>query len=187
VASARRALGAAKDDRDALWMAGATLSTFAGEHDIAAAAIDRALTLNPNSAHAWMARGYMSMRLDQPGPAIEALERAMRLNPLDRLRRTFTNGIAFAHLGAGRYEQALEWADRTLREAPGYRGALINKTVACAHLDRIEEARAALSQLIEAQPGLTIARYRAFWSRVFSPERTAIYVNGLLKAGLPEG
>jgi TolB-like protein len=52
VAFARRALGAAKDDPDALWMAGATLSTFAGEHDIAAAAIDRALTLNPNSAHA---------------------------------------------------------------------------------------------------------------------------------------
>jgi TolB-like protein/class 3 adenylate cyclase len=187
VALARRALEAGKDDPDTLWMAAHTLSLFAGERAVAAAAIDRALVLNPNSAHAWMARGYAWIFLDQPSPAIEALERAMRLSPLDRLRRAFTNGIAAAHLGAGRYEQALDWADRTLREEPGYRGALINRVVACAHLDRIEEARATLRQLIESLPGLTIARFRPFWSRAFSPERTAMYVNALRKAGLPEG
>jgi adenylate cyclase len=186
VALARQALEVGKDDPDTLWMAGHTLLVFAGERVVAAAAIDRALLLNPNSAHAWMARGYASMNLDQAGAAIEALERAMRLSPLDRLRRAFTNGIAGAHLGAGRYEEALDWADRTLREEPGYRGALMNKVVACAHLDRIEEARAALRQLIESQPGLTIGRFRALWSRAFSPEKTAMFVEGLRKAGLPE-
>jgi adenylate cyclase len=186
VALARQALEVGKDDPDTLWMAGHTLLVFAGERAVAAVAIDRALLLNPNSAHAWMARGYASMNLDQAGAAIEALERAMRLSPLDRLRRAFTNGIAGAHLGAGRYEEALDWADRTLREEPGYRGALMNKVVACAHLDRIEEARAALRQLIESQPGLTIARFRALWSRAFSPEKTAMFVEGLRKAGLPE-
>jgi Flp pilus assembly protein TadD len=55
---ARRALEAGKDDPDALWMAGHTLALFAGESAVAAAATDRALVLNPNSAHAWMARGY---------------------------------------------------------------------------------------------------------------------------------
>jgi hypothetical protein len=80
----------------------------------------------------------------------------------------------------------LEWADRTLREEPGYRGALMNKVVACAHLDRIEEAREALRQLIGSLPGLTIVRWRAPWARGFSPERIAIYVDGLRKAGLPE-
>ena len=54
-------------------------------------------------------------------------------------------------------------------------------------LDRIEEARTTVSQWIEAQPGLTIARYRAFWSRVFSPELLATSLTGLRKAGLPEG
>jgi tetratricopeptide (TPR) repeat protein len=186
VALARRALEAGKDDPDALWMAAHTLSLFAGERAVAAAAIDRALVLNPNSAHAWMARGYAWIFLDQPRPAIEALERAMRLSPLDRLERAFTNGIAVAHLGAGRYEEALEWADRTLREEPGYRGALMNKVVACAHLDRVDEARAALRQLIESLPGLTIARFRPLWARGWSAERMAIYVEGLRKAGLPE-
>jgi adenylate cyclase len=186
VVLARQALEAGKDDPDTLWMAAHTLATFAGEHAVAAAAIDRALVLNPNSAHAWMARGYASLILDQAGPTIEALEQAMRLSPLDSLRRTFTNGIAQAHLTADRYEEALDWAERTLREEPGYRGALVAKVVACAYLDRIEEARATLRLWTDSMPGVTIARYRALWSRVFTRERMEKYITGLRKAGLPE-
>ena len=145
VTLARQALEAGKDDPDALWMAAATLAILAGENAIAAATIDRALTLNPNSAHAWMARGWVCNARGQSGPAIEAFEHAMRLSPLDRLGRTFTNGIAMAHLFSGRYDQALDWAERTLREDPGYTGALRTKAVACAHLDRIDEAREAVS------------------------------------------
>jgi adenylate cyclase len=185
VTLARQALEAGKDDADALWMAAFTLFAFAGEHAIAATAIDRALTLNPNSAHAWMARGYMSCGRG-PDAAIEALERAMRLNPLDRLSRTFTNGIAIAHLAASRYDQALEWADRTLREEPGYSNALRTKAIACACLDRIDEAREAVHQLIEGQPWQTIASNRVFYSRVYPPEIADICVDGLRKAGLPE-
>jgi adenylate cyclase len=133
-----------------------------------------------------MARGYASMNLDQAGPAIEALERAMRLSPLDSLRRTFTAGRAHAHLTADRYEEALEWAERTLREEPGYRGALLAKVVACAHLDRIEEARATLRLWIDSMPAVTIARYKALWSRVFTQEKMEMYITGLRKAGLPE-
>jgi tetratricopeptide (TPR) repeat protein len=186
VAFARQALEAGKDDPDALWMSAASLEYFAGEHGIAAAAVDRALALNPNSAHAWMVRGLLLGNLGESDPAIEALERALRLSPLDRHRRNFTVGIAGAHLVAGRYDEALSWAERTLREEPGYRFAIITKAVTCAHLDRIEEARATLSQLTESQPWLTIARYKAFWSRIWSPEKMAIHVAGLRKAGMPE-
>jgi tetratricopeptide (TPR) repeat protein len=186
VALARQALDNRKDDPDTLWMAGFTLLSYSGQGDVAAAAVDRALTLNPNSAHAWMVRGYVSLNLDQTGPAIEALERAMRLSPLDGLRRTFTNGIAIAHLGERRYEQALHWAELTLRDEPDYRGALLSKAVASAHLGQVEQARATVRQMIESQPGLTIARWSAFRSRTFSPEKMSICVEGLRKAGLPE-
>ena len=53
VAFAKEVLEAGKDDPDTLWMAGCTLIFLAGERDIAAAAIDRALMLNPNAALAW--------------------------------------------------------------------------------------------------------------------------------------
>ena len=167
-------------------MAAHTLNFYAGQRDVAAAVVDRALALNPKPAHAWMVRGYVSLNLDQTGPAIEALERAMRLSPLDSLRRTFTNGIAFAHLRERRYEQALDWAEQTLREEPGYRMALITKAVASAHLGQMENAHTAVRQIIESQPGATIARRTAFWSRIWSPERISIYVEDLRKAGLPE-
>jgi tetratricopeptide (TPR) repeat protein len=138
-----------------LWMAVNTLRAFTREHGVAGAATDRALMLNPNSAHAWTERGCLFVALSQPGPAIEAFERAMRLSPFDRLRRIFTNGIAIAHLVAQRYEEGLHWAERTLREEPGYRLALLGKAVACAQLDRIAEAREALGQMRESRPELT--------------------------------
>src|SRR5208283_3177953 len=103
----------------------------------------------------------------------------MWLNPLDRLSRTFTAGIALAHLVAGRYDQALDWADRTLREEPGYTGGLNIKAVACAHLYRIDEAREAVHQWIEIQPWQTIAGYKATRKHLYPPELLARIVEGL--------
>jgi len=71
------------------------------------------------------------------------------------------------------------------RRAPVSRNTNV-KMVACAHLDRIEEARAALRQLIGSLPELTIACFTVLWSWAFLPQRTATFVDGLRKAGLPE-
>jgi TolB-like protein len=143
---ARSAIEAGKDDPDALWMAGWTLSSFTGEQGTAANVIDRALALNPNSAHAWMARGLGLVLQNRPDPAIEAFEHAIRLSPLDPLgSRGFTYGLALAHLAAGRYGEAIEWADRSLaaqpviapryasrRSAAPISAALTRRTVGCA-------------------------------------------------------
>ena len=60
------------------------------------------------------------------------------------------------------------------------------EAVACANMNRVEEAREAVHEWIEAQPWQTIARYRTGYSRFSSPEMVAINVDGLRKAGLPE-
>ena len=57
---ARHAIAAGKDDPDALWMGAFVLAVFAGEHAAAVSVIDRALVLNPNSAHAWSVSGFVS-------------------------------------------------------------------------------------------------------------------------------
>jgi TolB-like protein/class 3 adenylate cyclase len=184
---ARRAIDAGRDDPDALWMAAFILTVFAGEHAIALSAIDRALTLNPNSAHAWHSRGFVLVFSNQPGPAIEALQRAMRLSPLDPLGPGFKSALAGAHFVVGRYEEAVEWADRALHERPDFDPAIGVKVVSCAHLGRIDEAREWLSRRLELQPGLTIAEWKTRVAvRFASPEILALYVEGLRKAGLPE-
>jgi TolB-like protein/class 3 adenylate cyclase len=184
---ARLAAEAGKDDPDTLWMAAFTLSVFAGEHESAASAIDRALTLNPNSAQAWSASGWVSSYRNRPAPAIEAFQRAIRLSPLDPLSWGFTSGLAFANMIAGRFEESIELADRCSREKPRYTSVLRFKIACCAHLGRIEEAREALDRLLELQPGLTIAGWKASYAASFLlPEIMAKYQEGLRKAGLPE-
>ena len=107
MALARQTLETGKDDADVLWMAASTLLLLAGDPDVAASAIDRALMLNPNAALAWAVRGFVLSRRGQSDAAIEACERAMRLSPLDPLRRVFTMGIGLAHQVEGRDEEAL--------------------------------------------------------------------------------
>ena len=155
------------------------------EHAAAANVIDRALSLNPSSAHAWIARGLVSVVQDRPDQAIEALERAMRLSPLDPWGRAFTSPLAMAHFAAGRYEQAIQWADRALAAQPDYRPALRTKAACCAYLGRIEEARDWLRRVLEIEPGLTLARLKASLPQ-FSSDLLARYADGLRKAGLPE-
>jgi adenylate cyclase len=118
---------------------------------------------------------------------MEAFERAMRLSPLDPQIHLFTCGMAFAHIAAGRYEDAMEWVDRSLHELPRYRASMYVKVALCAHLGRLEEARDRLCRLQQMLPGLTIAWYKArFGTGWLAPQIAAFYVEGLRKAGLPE-
>jgi len=183
---ARQAIETGKDDPDALAMAATTLSWFAGDHDAAVGAVDRALILNPNSVHAWRARGYMSVRQNRPEPALDAFHRAMRLSPLDPFAFSVTAGIAAAHLAAGRYDAAIEWADRSSREFPRYTLSNRYKVIALAHLGRMAEARAALERELELHPGLSIAAVKAMYAAGYAPELLAVFVEGYRKAGLPE-
>jgi TolB-like protein/class 3 adenylate cyclase len=80
---ARQALEAERDDTETIWQAAWTLYLFAGKAAMAAVALDRALALNRNAAHAWMARGRIHASRNEPEAAIEAIERARRLSPFD--------------------------------------------------------------------------------------------------------
>ena len=186
---ARQAIEAGRDDPDPLWMAGVTVALLAGDHSTAMGAIDRALALNPNSAIAWSARGWVLGFQNQPGPAIEALRHAMRLSPLDPLAYFFTSGLSFANLAAGRYEEAIEWADRALQSQPRYIVALRYKLVCLGHLGRTEETEDYLKRVLALQPGFTITRWKASYATtsVLAPVFLNLYVDGFRKAGVPEG
>jgi adenylate cyclase len=182
---ARQALEAERDDAETIWQAAWTLFVLAGEAAMAAAALDRALARNPNAAHAWSARGLIHAARDQPEAAIEAIERARRLSPFDPYTFLYAVVIAAAHLGARRFEQAIEWADRALHGQPRLVSAIRIKVVALAHLGRLDEARAELSRALAIDPKLTIAGFReyAHWA---APEALELVVAGLRLAGLPE-
>jgi adenylate cyclase len=53
---ARQALEAERDDAETISLGARTLFFLAGEVAMSAASLDRALALNPNAVHAWLAR-----------------------------------------------------------------------------------------------------------------------------------
>jgi adenylate cyclase len=183
---ARQVLEAERDDAETIWHAAWALFFLAGEAAMAAAALDRALALNPNAAHAWLARGHIDASRNQPEAAIEACERARRLSPFDPYTFVCAVIIAAAHLAARRFEQAIEWAARALHDQPRLVSAMRFEAVANAHLGRLDAARAELSRALAIDPKLTIAGYREYARSHQAPEILELLVTGLRLAGLPE-
>jgi len=182
---ARQAVQYGKDDPSVLSMAAFAIA-YCGDMQSADAAVERSVSLNPNDAAAWSVRGWIHCCLNRPKAAVEAFERARRLSPFDPFGAYFSFGIGIAVFQEGRFEEALEWADRALREEGLFVGPLRFKVTLFGLMGRREEGRELLKRLLEFHPGLTVASFKAFYSRLFTPEVVALHVEGLRKAGLPE-
>src|SRR5262249_43979181 len=150
-----------------------------------AALADRAIELNPNLALAWGVSAWVRLMLGQHDTAIDRAMRAIRLSPLDPFMRGPQTTLATAHLMAGRYAEAVSWAEKALHPnrispPPGRRPPASH-----APAGRMEEAQAACARLRELEPQLRVSNLRD----VLAPYRPADLVTfeeGLRKAGLPE-
>jgi tetratricopeptide (TPR) repeat protein len=107
------------------------------------------------------------------------------LSPFDPYTFFYASNIALAHLAARRFEQAIEWADRSLHDQPRQVPAMRVKVIANAHLGRLDEARAELRRVLAINPKLTIAGFREL-VHFAAPEVRELFVTGLRLAGLPE-
>ncbi|WP_262273623.1 adenylate/guanylate cyclase domain-containing protein, partial [Microvirga yunnanensis] len=69
-----------------------------GQVALGLAAVEKALTLDPNSAWAWLRSGWSNTYMRRYDTAIEHFQRAMRLSPLDPMRFSALIGIGAAYL-----------------------------------------------------------------------------------------
>jgi len=155
-------------------MAGFAVVHLAGENVTGGLAVERALVMNPNCAHAWMVSGFLHCFSNRPDPAIVAIQQAMRLSPLDPLGYMFTHVVAMAHCFARRYEQATEWVERSLSEQPRFLPAVRLKAVLCGYLDRREEGKWWVKRVLDLHPGLTVAAFNLIPSRLHSFRRKCL-------------
>jgi tetratricopeptide (TPR) repeat protein len=182
---ANRAIQFGADDPTALWMGGFALDLAAHDFDRALAAIERSLSLDPNSALAWAYCGWVRWHCGDGNSAIEDLQRAMRLSPRDPAAFMFKGGIAWAHFVEGRYEDAIKWTDMVLHEQPKHLTGLRCKVSACGLLGRKEEASESLRLLLTFQPNATVKALRDLMP-LKHDRNMDLYLEGLRKAGLPE-
>jgi tetratricopeptide (TPR) repeat protein len=156
-----------------------------GKPDEEIAALERAVQLDPSRAvaHGWL--GIVLALRGRPQQAIASLDLALRLSPQDPAKGMFLVGIAWAHFGAERYEQAVDWAQRAVAHDP--RNDMAYRTLAgsYAQLGRLEEAQRALEEELRLNPGLSLRRVRQ-QNPTTDPDFLARWLEGLRQAGLPE-
>jgi adenylate cyclase len=158
---------------------------IAGEPKEAIAATERAIQLIPSSSLAHSRLGTLLAIAGKPEEAMRALEKAMRLSPRDLLMWSFFYGVATAHFAAMRYEEAVDWAKRSIRENSRWTPSWSILAASYAHLGRTDEARRAVDELLRLNPesSLTDARMR---SGPLDSDYHQRYLDGLRKAGLKE-
>nr|WP_249159156.1 winged helix-turn-helix domain-containing tetratricopeptide repeat protein [Bradyrhizobium tropiciagri] len=183
---AQRAVELGKDDAIALSAAGNALAFVAGELEVGAGLVDRALALNSNLAEAWNFGGWIKIWLGEPEAAIERFARALRLSPRDPWLMAMRAGTAFAHCFLDRHDEAASWATMALQCSPDYRPGLRIAAASHAMAGRPEQANKAMARLRELSPTLRLSNLKDMLGPYRRAADVARYEEGLRQAGLPE-
>lgn len=180
---AQAAAAIAGDDPFILTVLGAAL-TITREYQRAQSMLERALTLDPNSAWAWNRTGWLHNYQDDPEVAIQHFERSLRLSPFDPMAFNCDVGIGCAHFIAKRYDQAALWQEKGLKAKP--RAAWIHRTLAPAYAlaGDLDNARDRIGELVKEYPEIRISDIRK--ALAFSREVLDRFAEGLRLAGLPD-
>jgi adenylate cyclase len=174
----------AKDDRDA-WAhtAMGLVDLISRRYDDAIRRLKRAVQLNPSLANAYGALGQALTLAGESAEAVEQINKAIRLSPRDPFLVYWFAHLSMAVFTKGHYDVALQWGAKVLQENPSFPGGHRLMAAIYGQLGRIEEAQAALKELLLLMPGMTIEDVRK-QVPFKDPVHMERYLDGLRKAGL---
>jgi adenylate cyclase len=179
------AINLGRDDPLALCYAGFSLVRVAGDLDDGLAAIERSLVLNPNLAWAWTYGAIAKAYGGEPEAAVEYAARAMRLSPRDAQMFGMQIATAHGHFFAGRYAEAMSWAENAVREQPNFFMGLCVMAAGGALAGRQAEAETAMARLRELNPSLRMSNLKDLLP-IRRSEDFERWAQGMRKAGLPD-
>jgi adenylate cyclase len=175
----------ALDDRDAL--AHCSLGrafVYSGDVEAGISQLETAIELNPSFAHAHYGLGHtFYFFMARPEVSVAAIDKAVRLSPHDPYLWAWEALKAAALSFSGADAEALAWARRATQHPNSGLWAFFSLAMILGHMDRHEEARAALARALDLRPDFSIT----FMKESLSFAEQAVidhWVNGLRKAGL---
>ena len=152
------------------------------QFNLAIAAGERALQLNPSNAIACAQLGIAQSFNGLPREGLVNLERSLRLNPQDPRAHFVLAMIARAHLNARDPETALRWSEMAIRRRADYPLAHLVRASTLGHLGRSAEARSELAECEGLDPGF--ATRWALRPMYKNPADDRYFLEGLRQAGL---
>jgi adenylate cyclase len=158
--------------------------TLVRRHDKAVFELRKAVELDPNFAQAHYALGMALATSGHPEDSLPHIDLAMRLSPQDPYFGQFLVRKAEACLFLGRLEEAIEAAERSLREPNIQWSRWAILAAAQAHLGRMEDAKRSIEGLHAFRPDVDLAFIREYWPIAGAGALNCL-LEGLRKAGLP--
>lgn len=177
--------GVELDDRDAMIRFAYGRAMLARrDYTSALAAMRAAIELNPTMAVVYCGLGDSLTYESRFGEAIPYFQKAIELSPHDPQRWAFMSYRSLAHLFAGEFVEAAEWAQKATQVPGAHYWPYAHRVAALGHLQQLGESAAALADLEEIKPGFScgFARKRLFFIK--DPTHLDAYISGLRKAGL---
>jgi TolB-like protein len=184
IGHARAAIVHGQDDALALTFAGFSIGMDAHDRAAGFAAFEAALAVSPSTALAYILGSVIFSWTGEAERAIEWGERGMRLSPFDPWAFAAFGSLALGHFRRGRYEEAANAAYKAVQANAAHSINYVILAAPLAKLERLEEAKAAATRVLELHPSF---RYSRQFSGVdCAPELAASLGEALRAAGLPE-
>jgi len=176
----------ASDPRDA-WAHAISgyIHTLRRQSEAAIRSLNRALELNPNLA---FAEGILGLAYTHKGDSDNSLRHvanADRLSPRDPARIVWRMAYSWCAFITGDYERAVQYSRQNIEENPSYPTPWRHLAASLGQLGRLDEARAAVAELLRLVPGTTVD-HTVRRAPISHPGHLERFAEGLRKAGLPE-
>jgi TolB-like protein len=145
----------------------------------------RAVEFNPNNRAVLDLAAVAQLYAGDLDEMITLSRRALHLSPGAPDNYMCITHIASAHFSAGRFEEAAQWAQRSIDIEKRYAYSHLFLAASHGHLGSIEEARSSLTTAMALRPDFTLTHMNTCPMRF--PERRKLWIEGLRLAGMPEG
>jgi adenylate cyclase len=145
----------------------------------------RAVRENLNDSLALSAAGIINLFGGDLSAANDYQLRALTLSPNEYRAHGQITCVSHIRMAEGRYEEALEWAQRSLAVSPNYTPTYWMLAAGNAHLGRLKEAREHAGELLSLNPDLTITKLR-IGQQARDNRRVEVLFDGMRLAGISE-
>jgi adenylate cyclase len=153
------------------------------QDEMAAAELEKAKAINPNSTEVAHALGRHYLQTGKPHEALEMFEKAVRLDPIHAQKSYVNLGRTYRLLG--KHEEAISIFKKAVQNAPDHLNIRLELIATYSALGKTVEAKAEADEVLRMNPNFTVRSF-ARRSPMQNPTQREKFLDLLRQAGLPE-